>query len=485
MTYQELLVIATLAGSVLPFFSIINLLKNYHTARKIGDLPILITPVSLLSPVWALVWAVAGGLLQPILLKLPFGLGDWVRYSGHTWFYAHGHDLHQKYGPVFIVVTPSEIEIIIADPNTAHEVTNRRKEFIKEGRMYKPLEIFGPNVDTLNGEAWQRHRRFVATPLNERNNRLVWQESLNQASDMLSVWLSTSKSQNGVRGTSSDTMTLSLHVLQSAGFGKAYSFESGVSKPDDGHTMSYKDSLRLILGNVFLTVVIKSAAVLPSFIQPQKIKNLKTAVAEFRKYMFEMIEEEKVALQDTKVEQKFNLLSLIVKLSEQEGESTGKKGLTDDELFGNLFMYNLAGHDTIANTMAYAIVLMASDLHWQEWIREELDIVFEGKDNIEDWEYEKAFPRLKRCAALMVSQALLAPSPMSLVLTVSRMKPYGSMVLSQPSRGSMRRRRSSRSVARNTSSHPKPGSPSTTQPCKHSRHTGAKIPSSGVLTAGF
>jgi cytochrome P450 len=399
---------------VLCLNSIYGLLKNYWKARKIG-LPIVITPVSLLGPVWALIWALAGGLIEPMLLSLPFGMGNWVTYSGHTWFFNHGYDLHKKYGPAFVIVTPTEIEVVIADPETAADLNNRRKEFIKDKRMYKPLEIFGPNVDTLNGEAWQRHRRFTAPPFNERNNKLVWGESLNQAAGILSAWTSVAAVKDGVANTVSDTMILALHVLQSAGFGKSYHYESGVSRLEDGHVMTYKDALRLILGNIFTTVVISSATVLPSFLLPEKVKEIKIAVVEFKKYMVEMVEKEKTSLHEPHTKEKSNLLSVLIKLSEQEHDRSGRKGLTDSELFGNLFFYNLAGHDTTASTLAYAVVLMASDTRWQNWIRHELDAVFEGRE-CKYWEYEKAFPRLKRCLALMVVLASLASGTTEIVL---------------------------------------------------------------------
>jgi hypothetical protein len=38
----------------------------------------------------------------------------------------------------------------------------------------------------------------------------------------------------------------------------------------------------------------------------------------------------------------------------------------------------------------------------QNWLGEEIDSVFAGKDGVETWEYEKAIPKLKRCLALMV-----------------------------------------------------------------------------------
>lgn len=142
---------------------------------------------------------------------------------------------------------------------------------------------------------------------------------------------------------------------------------------------------------------------MPSFLAPSNVNEIQVALVEFKKYMFEMIEDEKRLLSES-VEQRSNLPSAMVRLSEQENnaEVKGKKGLSIDEMFGNLFFYNLAGHETTAGALSYAITLLASDLKWQTWVREELDEVV-GKDSkVEDWDYETNFPRLKRCLAVMV-----------------------------------------------------------------------------------
>ena len=64
-------------------------------------------------------------------------------------------------------------------------------------------------------------------------------------------------------------------------------------------------------------------------------------------------------------------------------------GLTKDEMLGNLFIYNVAGHDTTANTIGYAVYLMASDPRWQAWIHEELNFVFSGQVSVGQDRFEK------------------------------------------------------------------------------------------------
>jgi cytochrome P450 len=89
--------------------------------------------------------------------------------------------------------------------------------------------------------------------------------------------------------------------------------------------------------------------------------------------------------------------------AEEKGVES-KGGLTDDDIYGNLLIYNIAGHETTANILAYAVAFLACYPQWQEWVGEEIDhvLVPEG-DTKEAEQYHKAFPELKRCLALMVS----------------------------------------------------------------------------------
>lgn len=269
---------------------------------------------------------------------------------------------------------------------------------MKANSMYQVLNIFGRNVNTVNGDVWQRHRRITAPPFNERNSTVVWKESRKQSGDMLKSWVT--KGQNGVSRTDKDFMTLTLHVLCRAGFGKSYEFDEGVAAPSEGYTMSYRDALKTILDNLLIVFTIASKK-LPRWMLSANIILVQTAFAEFKRYMADMVEAERSS---TKSSEQDNLMSALFRASEAEAESSqGRNGLSDDEIFGNLFIYNLAGHDTTAMTAVYATVLFSTDSHWQSWIREEIKLVFGTGENVDESEYENAFPQLKRCLAVMVS----------------------------------------------------------------------------------
>ncbi|KAE9378960.1 cytochrome P450 [Stipitochalara longipes BDJ] len=372
---------------------VLNLLKNYSKARSVG-LPIIINPIDVLNPIWILIHRP----ILPFFKSLPFGLGDWIVYSGFVSVFANRYHLHAKHGPAYLLVTPKEISFFVDDPELAEEMLGKRKDLIKPDETNEALNLFGTNVVTLNGDDWARHRRITTPPFNERNSNNVWKESLAQATGMLQTW--TSQGEDGVTKTAGDTMTLALHVLIAGGLGKSYSFAGGVGTLAEGQTMSYRDALKTILMNLLSAIILGSLPPIPSFFLTKKARKINVAVAEFRSHMNKMVEEERTRV-DKLDSEKDNLLTALVRASDAANQGKGRSSLSHDEIMGNLFIYNLAGHDTTANTICYAIYILAAQPDVQEWLGEEIDSVFAGNDSVETWEYEKAFPKLKRCLALM------------------------------------------------------------------------------------
>jgi cytochrome P450 len=55
------------------------------------------------------------------------------------------------------------------------------------------LDIYGRNVVTTEGLTWRLHRKITSRPFSEKNNLLVHEESVRQASQMFASWEKRSK----------------------------------------------------------------------------------------------------------------------------------------------------------------------------------------------------------------------------------------------------------------------------------------------------
>jgi cytochrome P450 len=204
-----------------------------------------------------------------------------------------------------------------------------------------------------------------------------------------------------------DTAKLALHVLTGAGFGMTHSFRGSLDTPRDGYRLTYRDSLEIAMGDVILMIVVPAVVYSLPWL-PEKLANYKMAVGEFRRYLREMVAAAKVkALEGAPAEP--DLLNTLVQKSQaadmgKDAEnSNSQNGLSDDEIYGNLFMFSFAGHETTANALAYAIYLFAAFPEWQEWVGVEVEEVFKGHGSIDTLNYEELYPQLKRCGAIMVS----------------------------------------------------------------------------------
>ena len=251
----------------------------------------------------------------------------------------------------------------------------------------------------MNGEDWRRNRKITASSFNERTSNSVWDEALRQAHDMLQVWLQQGRA--GTKDTVGDTTVLALHVFTGAGFGMQYSFSQGVQQPQPGFTLTYRDALSLILSNIIFLFLLPPRVLRSPFV-PKKLRDLGQATLDFQKYMENMLARERRLISQREPGQG-NLMSALVRASEEAkaSEDGARQGLTDEEIFGNIFIYGLVGHETTANSMAYSIVLLAAHPEWQDWLAEEIQHVF-GSTTDQPWSYEDSFPKLPRCLAVMV-----------------------------------------------------------------------------------
>lgn len=244
----------------------------------------------------------------------------------------------------------------------------------------------------------------------------VWNETIQQTRQMLESW--TSRPMQHVPSISKDTRTLSLNVLAATGFRRSYKFRSA-SEPEKkaDEAGSYRDALQTVLDNAIMLMVISPKLLSLSF-APESWHRVARAAADFKNYMIRMLDEETTALNKGKSGSGGLMTSFVRALNVKQKEdakgsasSSTPKGLTVDEIFGNIFVINFAGHDTTANTLAFSMLLLAAYPNVQDWVAEELR---ELTSATEEWEYSM-FSKLKRCRAILVKLSYTYPNGLVLI----------------------------------------------------------------------
>ena len=229
---------------------------------------------------------------------------------------------------------------------------------------------------------------------------------------MLQWW--TAQGSNPVISTAKDVRTLSLNVLANVGFRKFYPFDAKSEQADTQEALSFRETLCFVLDNALLTLVVPPKLLKLPFL-PSRWRQVGRAIESLRTHMMDLYKAEKSSFVGDNSDNG-NLMRSMVRASEKatSNESADpekslpnplgpkREGLTKDEIFGNIFVYYFAGHDTTAAVFAYAMYLLAAYPEVQEWIAEELEHVLATTDS-SMWRYEELFPKLKRCLAVLVS----------------------------------------------------------------------------------
>lgn len=206
-----------------------------------------------------------------------------------------------------------------------------------------------------------------------------------------------------------DLRTLSLHVLSRAGFGKSFRFKPhDETKASSSGSTNYSEPLQVILENCVLILALGTKFFAKPWI-PRKFQAIHEALVSFQAYMTTVYEEEKRVFAEGRSTTDHNLMTLLIRASQDEATSSG--GLTEGEIYGNMFAFNFAGHDTTAHTFTFAIYFLAAYPDVQDWISEEINSVL-GDRQPHEWNYRVDFPRLKRCVSVMYeSIRLYTPVP--------------------------------------------------------------------------
>ncbi|KAI9148023.1 Phomenoic acid biosynthesis cluster cytochrome P450 monooxygenase [Paramyrothecium foliicola] len=378
-----------------------QLLRNLNIARKIG-VPVRIILIDHMNPLWL----VCDRAVLSLVKKLPFGLGNnsFTRYNYRGWEVPDRYYSHQEMGDAYILVSSKNVWLYLADPDAIKDIWRRGSEFPRDTSVTAILDVFGPNISTSQGLQWQKHRRIAASSFNDKNNRIVWSESVTVATDMLSSW--TSKSS--ITTAADDLRSLSLHVMSRAGFGKSFKYQDHDERAAAtlaSSTMNYQDSLKTILENCVLIFALGRKFLAKPWL-PEKLRRVHVACDSFQKHMEQQYDEAK----GPQGSADGNFMTTLVRASQQEAAQLG--GLTESEIYGNMFTFNFAGHDTVCHTFTFALYFLSANPAVQDWISEEIQTVM-GDRPPHQWLYSD-FPHLKRCLAVLYETLrLYTPVPTS------------------------------------------------------------------------
>ncbi|KAF8730610.1 hypothetical protein AX14_005373 [Amanita brunnescens Koide BX004] len=327
---------------------------------------------------------------KAIIWLHPFGTAallaaPWFPRPGTVGYYSGRFSLFKKYGSTClssVLFWSSTPVYFVADADAFRSLNNERRLFEKVIDAYEPLNVYGKNIVSTTGSEWKKHRAVAKNAFNEANNAYVWSETCR----IVNQWFSTFRSKSEAPVECLRVFKqIAFLVIASAGFG---------AKMDYNDTLNLNDTP--VIDNEFTTpgstkpiYVFGSSlttashrfhvrAVTPSFIYPIakyiRIPFISTVLEEttisfesLKLHMEDIISHSRDALfrdhaknlTDASKNNDVGSALLTTLVQSNMNEESRSNLLTDDEIISDTFVFLLAGHETTANTLSFALCLLA------------------------------------------------------------------------------------------------------------------------------
>lgn len=388
--------------------------RNYLQARKSG-LPYFCVPWDQNHFLWMIVSVPS----RPFLKKhLPAWIWDRLALTIYSFEHTEKLKPYEKYAApqgnelTYVMVTTGLYEVSTRDPELAYEILRRPRDFMQHDLTKLFMAKFGNNVLSSDGDVWARQRKVVASTITERISRTVFNESILQAEGLLGEVIGDSEKSETTKLF--DMMKkITINVLSGAGMGESIDWKDEKnSSPEPGFKMTYIQGVNVVIEAVTGPIIIPQWILnnWPTFLPGAKyLRKAGCAFEEFPIHTKALLEKEK---QKNSLEGKTrsNIMSQLLQASNSETKN-GERMLSDEEMVGNLFIFTAAGFDTTANTLSYALVLLARYPKWQEWLADEIDSIIPEEMNAAEMDYTSIFSKATRTLAVMLETLrLFAPA---------------------------------------------------------------------------
>lgn len=249
------------------------------------------------------------------------------------------------------------ITLILTPEDTRHILQENNRNFVKSD-AYKVLSLFlGNGLLTSEGDFWRRQRRLAQPAFHKQRLALLVDTMAEETREMVNRW---KQQPTGLPiDISEEMMKLTLEIVTRS------LFSSDVKKH---------------LGNIskeITTIIAFAYAELHSFIRipihyptPRNVR-YRRAVEKVENIIYEIINQRRASKLQGKDVRYDDLLEMLMDARDEE---TGEQ-MTDQQLRDEVTTIFMAGHETTANALSWALYLLAKHPSAAAAIREEVQRV--------------------------------------------------------------------------------------------------------------
>lgn len=259
----------------------------------------------------------------------------------------------ERYGDIYYAPGPDSGLYVVKHPDHIADVLlNRGGDFRKTHTAFERLsEVLGDGLVTTDGELWKKHRRMIQPAFHSTRLARYAEIAATEATRATSTWTT-----GRVYEMASEMMQLTLRIVCRSLFSHDVTTDTDAVA---AAMSSFQDSLL-------------RPDVLPGWVPSPGRRRMKRALSDLDGLIYAMIEKRRSA-PDADPEQ--DLLGMLIAAVDDEGDG---ETLSEREVRDHLVTLFLAGHETTANALAWALYLLSQNPEAEARLHDELVFVLDG-----------------------------------------------------------------------------------------------------------
>ena len=264
--------------------------------------------------------------------------------------------LARDYGDVVKVrLGPTRKAFILNHPDLVEEVlVTKNRSFIKHFALRSTRRTLGQGLLTSEGDFWRRQRRLSQPAFSRERVAALAAPMVDLTARMLEDWR-----DGQARDVQEDMMRLTLEIVAKTLFG------ADIAEETAEISAAMETSMHCF------TARVNALVKLPEFVPTPNHLRLGRAARRLDAIIYDLIARRRAA-----GEAGDDLLSLLLRARDEE---EGGGPMTDRQLRDEAMTLFMAGHETTANTLAWAWCLLAGHPEAEAKLHAELDSVLDGR----------------------------------------------------------------------------------------------------------
>jgi cytochrome P450 len=262
------------------------------------------------------------------------------------WAQEYGDVVWARFGPRYLV--------FINHPDLVEEVlVNQNRKFIKHYRLRDATRTLGQGLLISEGDFWRGQRR-LAQPAFHRERIAAYGQLMVKLTDgMLATW-----ADGQARDAQDDMMRLTLEIVAKALF--------------DAEVGGDSAEVRAAMETLMRAFVVRTARLIspPHWLPTPMNIRVEHAIRRLERLLLSIIAERRKSGED-----RGDLLSMLLRAQDEE---SGRR-MSDSQLRDEMMTLFMAGHETTANTLAWAWFLLSGHPEAEARLHKELDEVLGGR----------------------------------------------------------------------------------------------------------